>query len=304
MHRLKEISAFAPGHITGFFEICDQPIHALQKGSRGSGVSISKGVTTRVQIERQSKSSIQIRMNNKFASAQVSRYVVDLFRSYLDDDYRIMIDHWIDIPIGAGLGSSGAGALSLALAFKELFNLKLSSIEAAQIAHIAEVECKTGLGTVIAEAEGGLEIRIKPGAPGIGELVQIPTHDDYVVVCLYFGPIRTDKVLSSEELRARINVIGGKLVDKLMRRPTVDNFLKFSRTFADHLGLISDRIAEVLRKTDKEGFTCSMAMFGESVFSVVKRKQVNNLLEVLMPFISSKQNLIVSDIDYQGARVI
>jgi hypothetical protein len=47
-----------------------------------------------------------------------------------------------------------------------------------------------------------------------------------------------------------------------------------------------------------------MAMFGESVFSVVKRQHVSQLLEVLKPFISSKQNLIVSDIDFQGARII
>jgi pantoate kinase len=304
MQHLKEVSAFAPGHITGFFEICDQSIHALQKGSRGSGVSISKGVRTRVRMEKQSQSSTLIRLNNKFVPAQVSKHVVDSFQSYLDDDYRIIVDHWIDIPIGAGLGSSGAGALSLALALRKLFDLKLSQIEAAQIAHIAEVECKTGLGTVIAEAEGGLEIRVKPGAPGIGEIVQIPTDDNYVVVYLYFGPILTHKILINDELRTRINVFGGKMVDDLVQKPTVHNFLILSRKFAEYLGLISDRVAEVLRKAENEGFICSMAMFGESVFSVVKRQHVSQLIEVLKPFISSKQNLIVSDIDFQGARVI
>jgi pantoate kinase len=243
-------------------------------------------------------------MNNKSESALVSRYVIDMFRSYLNENYRIVVDHWLDIPIGAGLGSSGAGALSLALALNELFDLKLSRMKATQIAHVAEVECKTGLGTVIAEAVGGLEIRVKPGAPGIGEIMQIPASDDYVVVYLYFGPILTNQVLSNKELRARINVFGGKLVEELVQKPTVDNFLTLSRTFAEHLGLISDRVAKVLRKMDKEGFTCSMAMFGESIFSVVEHKYLNNLLDLLQPFVPLKHNLIVSNIDFQGARVI
>jgi len=77
--------------------------------------------------------------------------------------FEIIIKHSINVPIGAGFGTSGAAALSLALALNEVFDLGMSKIEAAQLAHIAEVECKTGLGTVAAETFGGLEIRVKPG---------------------------------------------------------------------------------------------------------------------------------------------
>jgi len=39
----------------------------------------------------------------------------------------------------------------LSLALNQLYGAGLSAIEAAQPAHIAEVECKTGLGTVMGE---------------------------------------------------------------------------------------------------------------------------------------------------------
>ena len=43
-------SAFAPGHITGFFEIYDQEKTPEGRGSRGAGICLSSGVTTRVTL--------------------------------------------------------------------------------------------------------------------------------------------------------------------------------------------------------------------------------------------------------------
>ena len=47
---MKEFKAFSPAHITGFFEICDNNKEPLLKGSRGAGISLKKGVTTKVKI--------------------------------------------------------------------------------------------------------------------------------------------------------------------------------------------------------------------------------------------------------------
>ena len=71
------------------------------------------------------------------------------------ENFEIIVEHHVEVPLGAGFGTSGAAALSLALALNEALSLGLSKIEAAQLAHVAEVECKTGLGTVIAETFGG-----------------------------------------------------------------------------------------------------------------------------------------------------
>lgn len=302
---MKKVAAFSPGHVTGLFRICDLQLDPLLNGSLGSGISITKGVKTRVIIEKSLKRSLIIKINGEtVSSAQVSRRVIDSLLPHLDDNYMILVNHDFEIPIGAGLGSSGAGALSLALALNEALDLGLSRIETSQIAHVAEVECKTGLGTVIAETYGGLEVRVKPGAPGIGELTQIPIDENYVVVFLYIAPISTEKTLVNNELRHKINKFGDYYLNKLIMQPTPQKFMEFSRSFAEHIGLIPEKIKKIFSETDKAGYICSMAMFGESLFSLIERDNACTLLDILNEYASSEKDLIVSEIDFKGARII
>ena len=53
------------------------------------------------------------------------------------------------------LGCSAAVALSLSIALNDALECELSKIEVAQIAHNVEIECKTGLGDVLAAYHGG-----------------------------------------------------------------------------------------------------------------------------------------------------
>jgi len=301
---MREFAAFCPGHITGIFQICDQSADPLKEGSRGAGVSIAKGVTTRVRIRSSSKNSFKIRINGKTKSAKVSERVINAFFSRVEKNYRITVDHDVEVPIGSGFGSSGAGSLSSALALNEAFGCGLSLIEAAQVAHIAEVECKTGLGTVIAETSGGLEIRTKPGGPGVGQVKTIPIEGNYVMACLSFGPISTKEVLTNEKIRERINEFGGKLLDQLIAESKPHVFMNLSRKFAEYVGLISPRVRKVLREADSEGLTCSMAMIGESIFSLIRRDEVDKLVKIFRGHASSKLSIIVTDIDFKGARLL
>ncbi len=300
-----ESAAFSPGHITGIFRIHDKPEDPLKKGSWGAGVSLAKGVTTTVNTRNSSRNSFQIRINGKTTkSAKVSERVINDFLSHTKKKSRIIVDHDVKIPIGSGFGSSGAGALGLALAVNEALSCEFSHIEAVQIAHIAEVECKTGLGTVIAEASGGLEIRTKPGGPGVGELRNIPVKNDYAVACLSFGPISTGEVLTSEKFRQRINEFGGELLDRLIAEPKPHLFMDLSRKFAEHVGLISPRIKNIFTEADSRELTCSMAMLGETVFSLVKTDSLEDLLKIFHRHAPSEQNIIISEIDFQGARLL
>lgn len=303
---MNEAEAFAPCHITGFFQIFDQSTNALYVGSKGAGIALDMGVSTIVRIRETSRDLLQININGLVSnSADVSRHVVEVFRSRFERlrNFTIFVEHHVDVPIGAGLGTSGAAALGLALALNESFGLGLSKIEAAQLAHVAEVERKTGLGTVIAETSGGLEIRIQPGAPGIGEVKRIPVQKDAVVVCLVFGPLLTKELLADEKIRRRVNELGGRLVDDLAKEPSVGKFLEFSRQFAEHVGLISDRVRAVLRATDNARFVCSMPMFGESVFTITEQESLPELLKILSLYGSDEQ-IIMSGIDAEGARII
>lgn len=303
---MKEARAFSPCHITGFFQILDHPAESLYAGSLGAGVSLSQGVETVVKVSKTLKSSLQVKINGSGSnSAEVSKHVVDSFLSKFKEmeNFEIIVEHHVEVPTGAGFGTSGAAALGLALALNDVFGLGMSKIEAAQFAHMAEVECKTGLGTVIAETFGGLEIRVKPGAPGIGEIRPVPVPKNYVVASLTFGSLSTKKLLTDEEIRRRINNFGGKLVDRLVEEPNVTNFMKFSRQFAEHVGLITERIRRTLHAADKAKFICSMQMFGESAFTLVEEDSLEELLKVFRSYCSDGR-IIVSGIDFEGARLL
>jgi pantoate kinase len=298
-------SAFSPGHITGIFQIFDESPDPLLQGSRGAGFSIKLGVKTIVEINRAPKNSYEIMINGKISeSASVSKYVLNHCLSLAEKNFDISVNHEANIPIGSGFGSSGAGALGLALALNEVLDLGLSSLELAQIAHIAEVECKTGLGSVIAEASGGLEIRMYPGAPGIGEIRQIPIGKDYSVSCLHFGPIQTSRILRNEEICRRINLFGGKLVNKLSMNPTPERFMLLSKEFTDNIGLISTRVGKILRETEDRGLTCSMAMLGECVFSLAKNDIIEELISIFKKHSKKENDLIETEIDHEGARLL
>ena len=303
---MRKAKAFAPCHITGVFQIFDEGRDALHAGSRGAGVSLSSGVETTVEVEESSNSSVQISVNGLVSdSARVSSRVVGIFSSRFREfaNFNIYAKHQVGVPIGAGLGSSGAGALSLALALNEAIGLGLSSTEAAQVAHIAEVECKTGLGTVAAETLGGLEIRAKAGAPGIGEIRRVPVPKTVAVACLVLGPLSTGKCLGDESIRKRINDFGGKMIDALEEAPTAQNFMKTSRRFAEHVGLITNRVRTVLNDTDKAGVSCSMPMFGECVFTLAERSDLKKVLQVFKGH-GQHGATIVSEVDREGARLL
>ena len=305
MRDSSEATAFSPAHITGFFQIFDQPKNPLFKGSRGAGVSLTKGAKTTVHVKKAARKSVKIRINGKPAqTAEVSKSVADTFLSLVGTECHLDIEHEIDVPIGCGLGSSGAGALGLALALNEALGLRLSRIEAAQIAHVAEVKHKTGLGTVIGETFGGIEIRVKPGAPGIGKVKHVAVDDDRVVACLPLGPLSTRKALSDPKLSKLINEHGGKLVDELATEPRVNKFLELSRSFAESTSLTSERVRKILTDADGEGFVCSMAIFGETVFSIVRQDEAEALLKIFRRHKRPKYDVINAQIDFQGARIL
>src|SRR3989442_12894078 len=199
--------SFSPCQITGFFSIHDAAKDPLKIGSTGAGVNLQQGVTTSVRIGGASRTKLAISFNGKpLANPVVSRTVVQEHLARSSKTLRVNISHRGILPMGCGYGTSGAGALSLSLAVNEALGSHLSNIEAAQIAHKAEVKHMTGLGTVTSAFYGGLVIRTRPGAPGFAEVKKIIPPSSLRVVSGAFGPISTAGVLSNTCLKKRINL--------------------------------------------------------------------------------------------------
>src|ERR687886_198372 len=191
--------AFSPGHITGFIEkpekVSCNDSNNLYIGSKGAGFSIDRGITTTVKIFDHDLVNYQISINGiRVQDAEVSRWVIEQYLRLTNQRCYINIEHESTIPIGFGLGSSGAGALSLSYALNDALDTKLTRYEVGQIAHQADIACKTGLGTVIAEFSGGFEIRDTIGAPGIGSIEKIDLkYHKAVVLCM--SPLSTKDFL-------------------------------------------------------------------------------------------------------------
>ncbi len=302
---MSQATAYSPSHVTGFFEILDQSDEISERGSRGSGISLSKGVTTEVSVRRTSGQRIMISINNELThNAKVSETVA---RDYLDraeGRYSVEIKHHFEVPIGTGFGTSGAGALSLSLALNKALELGLSTVEASQIAHQAEIEIKTGLGTVIAETYGGVEIRLKPGAPGVGRIMEIPYGNDMEVYAVGFGPISTTHVLSTPWMRDRINGHASRLLWSLLEKPSTSNLMQLSREFSDGIGLTTPRVRSLLSLFDQLNIQASMLMMGEGTFCILSHEDAERTKVLLKQKLPSAVYSFSSSIASSGARLL
>ena len=117
--------------------------------------------------------------------------------------------------------------LSLSYALNEALKTNLTKVQAAQIAHNADIACKTGLGTVISEFTGGFELRLSVGGPGIGRVIKSELSTDWCVIVLCLEPIKTelwlDKSVTNENKHS-LNLLGRKMVNDLHQDQNVDHF--------------------------------------------------------------------------------
>src|SRR5665647_725711 len=185
--------AFAPAAISSFFQIHDtekgNPIADFEEmGAIGGGFGLEKGVLTTVTAEDASENSIAVFINSKLAKeAKTTRHVVETLLSETTAKYNITIEHQIEVPIGTGFGTSAGGALTAGLALKDALDLPLTYNQIGKIAHVSEIQCRTGLGTVSSLTfSGGCVLVVEPGAPGVCQIDRIPITPNYKVVAGFF----------------------------------------------------------------------------------------------------------------------
>jgi len=255
-------------------------------------------------VEPSERDVISVVMNGRVTGeAVVSENMVRRMLAMAEKPQRVEVIHEIEIPIGAGYGSSGGGALTIALAMNEALGLGLSYVDASRVAHLAEIECRTGLGTVFAATQGGFGVLYKPGAPGIGEAIKYDGSDELRAFCVHFGPISTSEALSDPVLRRRINDLGGNFVDEIRGDLGPSRFMELSREFTDYVGITTPRLKVVLDAADKAGVPCSMAMFGEALFSLVEKDEAGRVAEFYRRAVPG-QNFRALSIDERSAHLL
>ena len=295
-------SAFSPCNITGFFSIHDSSQDLLRVGSTGAAVALDTGVTTRVTLRRARHPSIVTRFNGQqLDDRAVSNEVARIYSEVDERSWQVEISHECRFLPGRGYGTSGAGALGLSLALNDVMGLSFSASEAAQIAHLSEIRCKTGLGTVASIFSGGLTVRTAPGAPEIGQVRKLTSPSSLRIVSGSLGPISTRRVLSSQHLKKTINACGRALIERFLQDASYSNFMTVSRKFSDCVGLISSRLGRAMNALDSSGFNSSMMMLGESLFCILPREDVRRVEAILR---SHELTPTTSSIARSGGRLI
>ncbi|RLF06799.1 MAG: kinase, partial [Thermoprotei archaeon] len=238
-----EVCVWVPCHITCFFEIREHE-NALETGSRGAGLNLDVGVKTLVKLSKWDDVEV-------IGGNDVSRDVVERMLQSLGVKAKVEITHESIVPMGVGYGVSGATALGSAIALSVALGNAMTILQAGAIAHIVEVEHMTGLGDVIAQIHGGIEIRIKEGAPGIGLIDWIPYEQDLRVIAVTLKSISTKEML--ELKREIINRSGFKALMKLLRRPSLEELMANAKEFAEDVGFIDEDLKELAKILVNEG---------------------------------------------------
>jgi len=245
--------AFVPGHVTGFF-VSHPDADPTRAGSQGAGIALSEGVTVTVQPT----AAVEVVLNGEPVEIAAVERVLEALQM------PATVRGVTDLPVGAGFGVSGAMALGTALAANAAGDRRLSTNELVTIAHGAEVQAGTGLGDVVAQNRGGLTIRLDPGGPHHNNLDGIPAREriEYHVL----GGLSTDDVLDGDT--DRLDEAGKKAISEVVQEPTVDRFVRASRTFSRESGLLTDDVREVITDVTEAGGRAAMAMLGETVFAL------------------------------------
>jgi len=304
--------AFAPAAISSFFEIHDtqddKPITDLEKvGAIGGGFGLEEGVLTTVSAQEAEKNSINVFINSKLAKqAKTTTRVIETILNKISTKYAVTIKHEIKVPIGTGFGTSAGGALTAGLALSEALGLPLTYNQIGKIAHVAEIQCQTGLGTVSSLTfSGGCVLVVEPGAPGICQIDRIPITPDYMVVAGFFKSTITKRsVLASIQKKQEINRYGKKTLEAILADPSLENFLECCWNFSQKAGFATENVRQLVKSAKKAGAVgATQNMIGEAVHAVVHEENARSVAEAFKQTLPSQQ-VIVSKIDFQGARLV
>jgi pantoate kinase len=245
--------AFVPGHITGFFTKDPDP-DPTKAGSRGGGLTLTEGVTVTVRPAE----SVSVTLNGDEIEMRAVERVLETLQA------PAAVRGVTDLPLGAGFGVSGAMALGTALATNAAFDRQLSRNELITVAHGAEVQAGTGLGDVVAQACGGVPLRLEPGGPQDNVLDRISARSrvEYHVL----GEIQTAAVLEGNT--DLITAAGKKALSDVVSEPTLSRFMRASREFARESKLLTTEVRDVILDVNEVDGTAAMAMLGKTVFAL------------------------------------
>ena len=124
--------------------------------------------------------------------------------------------------------------------------------------------------------------------------------DKISIIMICFSPISTNKFI--KERLSQINGLGGKMVDKLLESKNYEHFQDMSLEFAKYVDVMTPRMEKLVRELSENKIKCGIALFGETVFSMIPEENEDTILKILQKY--DDGIIIKSELDNVGARVL
>lgn len=269
--------SWAPGHATLFFAVPESYDNPEKMGSIGGGLNFDTGVITSISENTETR----ILWNNQEITGNVTKTVIDLFQKFHGIKFDLHINHESKLKTGYGFSTSGAGAIGTALALNSLFQTSMEYIDLFELAHKAELINHTGLGSVVGQFTGGMEIRLSQGGPKLCKTISFDSNEEIVIGLL--GPLSTRDVLTSTKQMDLVTKSGIRCVEKVknITNLNLSQIIKLGREFMETCGLMTHRIENIISQLDSIGeMHSTMAMIGEAIIiNPIDKNSVMKLLE-------------------------
>jgi len=257
--------ALVPGHVTGFFGV-HQATDPLDTGSIGGGIAVGDPIRVGVAVDTEGRTDGGISASDhpsgrvRFDGQPIT--IDPLAR--LEERLGVAIDVTVEspFPLGVGFGVSGAVTLGAALAATQAAGLEYTEATAIEHAHAAEVAAATGLGDVVAQARGGVPLRLDPGARGRLDGLPAAGRIEYLVL----GDLSTPAVLEGET--DAITAAGERALKRVLADPTIATFAQAARAFASEADLVTEAVETVIADVTDAGGQAFMSMLGETVVAL------------------------------------
>ena len=164
------------------------------------------------------------------------------------------------------------------------------------LAHAAEVGFSTGLGDVVAQAEGGLDVRVRQGLPPSGEVL-VHREERDILVAWSGEPLHTRTIIDDPDARRRLRSACEHRLDNLPDGPTLDWLLDEGWGFAKEAGLAGEAVEEMVDLCARHG-KASQVMLGNSVFAT------GDLEAMAIDLEEAGYRFRLTSIDNRGVRVL
>lgn len=261
---MKQISAYCPASLSLLFNVCLEPT-ILQSGSTGLGFTVDKGVKAIVEeSDRQTVFFNGKEIKFPTVDSSINKITSQTFNVFLESP----------LPLGFGFGISAASAISTILVINKLLCLNLTQNEIFRITHIAEIENRTGLGTVGTVSTGGFSLKTRAGFPPHVKKFPYSGINVYTIV---IGKLLTPSILKNRSAVKKINSAADSVLKLIKPEATFETMLDLALEYDIKSGLLSDpTMRKIITDIKKAGGHASMAKLGKVIISSIRPFKMYN----------------------------